>query len=363
MKKILTSCLLLIMVLFTSCSNDVLNYQDIYEKYFDKTIEFSSEHELNITQYDNIIDIEENLKDESIENIIISFNYYNDLLANEQKKVNELLSKMISKKSIVFFGDFQYEQIVSYVKSIDSKLYLQMKRICSDDNNMMKAIAFDFDNINNHYTFLRYYSDNKNVFNDNEAKVVLSTLEEFHNEYEFNDYTQSYIKDNIFGKVLDVYDYENFYMTVHNDLFHIDNNQKWGIYTESKIISNKGKIYSLKISHNCANDNGEELISFYPNPSSETGDMSNDVLTSIADTIPYKYYSSYRNTSISTGEVDDNPNSIYWCFNNKTDIPVSATFNNISVWHKDTYGFSNQLKYDLCISGEQYEFSNSILIE
>ena len=363
MKKILTGCLLLIMIFFTSCSDDVLNYQDTYEKYFDNSIEFSREHGINILQYDNIIDLEEKLTDESIKNIMISFNYYNDLLVSEKKKVNELLAKMISKKSIVFFGNFQYKQIVSYVKSIDSELYIQMKKIDSDDNKMIKAIAFDSDNINNNYTFLRYFSDNKEEFNNNEANVVLSTMEKFHCEYEFNDYTQACTKENIFGKVLDVYDYENFYMTVHNDLFHIDNNRKLGIYTESEMISNKGKIYSLKISHNCTNNNGGELISFYPNPSSATGDMSSDILTTISDTIPYKYYSSYRDTSISTGEVSGNPDSIYWNFNNETDAQVSATFNTVSIWHKDAYGFSSQLKYDLCVSGEQYKFSNNIMLE
>ena len=363
MIKILTGCLLLIMVFFTSCSDDVLNYQDTYEKYFDDTIEFSREHGLNILQYDNIIDLEEKLTDESIANIMISFNYYDDLLASEQKKVNELLAKMISKKSIVFFGDFEYKQIVSYVKSIDSELYLQLGKIDSDNNKMIKAIAFDYDNKNNHYTFLRYFSDNKEIFNDNEANVVLSTMEKFHSEYEFNDYTQSYTQENIFGKVLDIYNYENFYMTVHNDLFHVDNNQKWGIYTESKIISNKGRINGLKISHTSKNDESGELISFYPNPLSVTGDASSDELATISDTIPYKYYSSYHDTSISTGEVNDNPNSIYWYFNNEKDAQISATFITVSIWHNDDFDFSSQLKYNLCVSGDQYEFSDNINIE
>lgn len=359
MKKLLIGYLLLMIVFLASCSDEVLIYQDANKQCFDETIEISKNTEMNFSKCDNITDLEKQSTDESIDSILINFDFYKNLLEDEQSKVNELLTKIISKKTIVFYGSFQYKQIVNHIKSIDNGLYLQMDKICSDDNKMIKAIAFD--NISNHYTFLRYFSDNNDAFNDDEANILLSAIENFRSEYEFNNYAEFYSSEDIFGKVLDVYNYKDFYLTVYNDLFHVENNQKWGLYTEAKIISKKDDINGFKISHNTINDNSDEqLISFYPVPSNASGNTSGNEFKAISDTIPYMYYSSYPGTSISTGDVDENSNSIYWYFDNENNSQESATFNTVSIWYKDDYSFSCQLKYDLYISGDQYEFVDNI---
>lgn len=45
---------------------------------------------------------------------------------------------------------------------------------------------------------------------------------------------------------------------------------------------------------------------------------------------------------------------------NENDDQSSATFNTVSIWHKDTNDFSGRLKYELCVSKYEYEFSDNI---
>lgn len=377
-----TLCILLAIVMFTfvACdtnskqnentptkSEENSSIQDHYlssnsKNYQSNTIVFAQSSNLKVQEHSKVSELKTAIAEINIENILISYDDYQLLGEDELVEINTIILNASNEgKRIVLYGDFEYEQIKKSIKPIDSNLFTQMSKIDSSDNKKLKAFVFYYNN--DSISFARIFSDLTNISDQNNINMF-AKLDYFdNNTYDFNNFKDEYTENNFFGKALDIFDYKDFYMTTHYDLFQFDNAQskKWGVYSEISIESHTEKINYAQITHSAYKDSSNVILSdFIPNPAG----IENEYKTEkISNNIPYEILHAYKKNTVFTGQIDDNPNSIIWKFDFESNNESKEVFNSASIWGNKEMEFQNNLIVECSVNDKIYKFVNYLSSE